>query len=117
MALLTTNTMHPCINHQPRTAPTPDPLTDPARTEADIVQGSCNSVMLIGMTKSPALPGVRGTDLPLVVLIVVALLGLLADSDPMWLFTGPDQCAWPCLAGLIIRLIVIPTHTIKPCDT
>ena len=95
MAPLTTNTMHPCIRRRPRIARMPDLLTGLARIEADIGRGSCNSVMLIGMIKSPALPGVRGVDLSPVVLIV-ALLEMLADQNPH--VALQDLTNVPCLS-------------------
>ena len=57
-ALLTTNTMHPCIHRRPRpTTQTPGPPTSLARTEAASVRGRCSLVTSIGMNRSPALPG------------------------------------------------------------
>lgn len=81
MALLTINTMHPCISRRPRTTRTPGLLTGLARIETDTVQGSCSSVMLTGMTKSPALPAVKDLDLSFAVPIVVPL-EMLADQAP-----------------------------------
>lgn len=77
-ALLTTNTMHPCISRPRRTLQVPDLRTSLARTEAAIVQGSCNSVMLIGMTRSLTLPGAGVVDL-FPVAPIMALVEPLAD--------------------------------------
>ena len=93
MALPTTNTMHPCISRQPQTTRILGLPTSLAPLEADIVQGSCNSVMLIGMSKSPALPGAGDVELFLVVPIVT-LLELLADWS-LCASTGLDQRASP----------------------
>lgn len=59
----------------------PDLRTSLARIEAVIVQGSCSSVTLIGMSRSPALPGVAGVEL-LIVGPVEVTVGLLADETP-----------------------------------
>ena len=93
MALPTTSTIHPCISRQPRITQIPGLPTSLAPIEADIVQGSCNSVMLIGMSKSPALPG-AGDVKHFLVVPTVTLLELLADWS-VCASTGLDQRALP----------------------
>lgn len=93
MALPTTSTMHPCISRQPQTTRIPGLPTSLARIEADIAQGSCNSVMLIGMSKSPALPGAGDVE-PFPVVPIVILVELLADWS-LCASTGLDLCALP----------------------